>query len=34
MKGGPVNMGGLNMDRVYSGSDKLWVGCISGSGKI
>jgi len=25
---------GLNTDRVYSGSGKIWVRCILGSGKI
>ena len=29
-----VRAGGLNTDRVYTGSDKIRVGCISGSGEI
>jgi len=29
-----VRAGGLNTGRVYTGSDKIRVGCISGLGKI
>ena len=29
-----VRTGGLNTGRVYTGSGKIWVRCISGSGKI
>ena len=29
-----VRAGGLNTGRVYTGSSKIRIGCISGSGKI
>jgi len=29
-----IQTGGANTDRVHSGSYKIWIGCISGSGKI
>ena len=29
-----VRADGLNTDRLYSDSGKIWIGCISGSGKI
>ena len=29
-----IRPGGLNTSRVYTGSGKIQVGCISGSGKI